>query len=201
VTALASVEAECIVIGEDLGTVPKGFRETMTDWGLWGYQVMLFERSRRGEFLSPRRYRKEALVTFATHDLPTFRGWWEARDLAERQSLGLKVGETRSQRQSSGESLRRALRTSASGQTDFAAVAKYLALTPSRLLMVSMEDLLEVAEQINIPGTVASHPNWRRRLPVTLAELIGHERVRQVAAEMRLAGRGPDAHNTAGMPG
>jgi len=193
VTALASVETACIVIGEDLGTVPKGFRETMMDWGLWGYQVMLFERSRRGEFLRASRYRKEALVTFTTHDLPTFRGWWEMCDLVERQALGLEVGDTRRRRQSARQALRRVLRMSAGAPADFAAVAKYLARTPSRLLMLSMEDLLGVAEQINIPGTVEGYPNWRRRLPVTLEELIGHERVRAVAAEMRRAGRSPAA--------
>src|SRR5262249_10117152 len=45
VTVLASNATQCIVIGEDLGTVPDGFRVTMSDWGVWSYQVMLFERS------------------------------------------------------------------------------------------------------------------------------------------------------------
>jgi len=202
VTVLASVETDCIVVGEDLGTVPKGFRDTMRDWGLWGYQVMLFERSRRGEFLPARRYRKDAVVTFATHDLPTFQGWWAARDLAARQALGLKAGETRRQRQSARRALRAALRMSAREQNDFAAVVNYLARAPSRLLMVSMEDLLGVADQVNVPGTVNNYPNWRRRLPVALEEMIGHERVRRVAAEMQLAGRSASRRSeVGGMPG
>ena len=44
----------CIVIGEDLGTVPPNFRETMAAWGLWSYLVMLFER-RDGTVRSVRR--------------------------------------------------------------------------------------------------------------------------------------------------
>lgn len=202
VTVLASVEAGCIVVGEDLGTVPKGFRDTMRDWGLWGYQVMLFERSRHGEFLPAGRYRKDAVVTFATHDLPTFQGWWEAHDLAARRALGLKAVETRRQRQSSRRALREALLMSAREQNDFTAVVKFLAHAPSRLLMVSMEDLLGVADQVNVPGTVDNHPNWRRRLPVALEELIGHERIRAVAAQMRLAGRSaPGRGEAGGMPG
>ena len=47
---IASVEHRCIVIGEDLGTVPDNFRETLADWGLWSYQVMLFERRWDGTF-------------------------------------------------------------------------------------------------------------------------------------------------------
>lgn len=39
VTALASVESNCGVIGEDLGTVPDGFRERLEDWGIWSYRA------------------------------------------------------------------------------------------------------------------------------------------------------------------
>ena len=48
VAAQESVANRCIVIGEDLGTVPEGFRETLADWGLWSYQVMMFERDGDG---------------------------------------------------------------------------------------------------------------------------------------------------------
>jgi len=202
VTARASVETGCIVIGEDLGTVPKGFRDTMRDWGLWGYQVMLFERSGGGGFLPAGCYREDALVSFATHDLPTFKGWWQARDLAARRALGLAAGETRRQRQAARRALRGALRMSARERNDFTAIARFLARAPSRLLMVSMEDLLGVADQVNIPGTVDSHPNWRRRLPATLEEFVDHDRVRRVAAEMQLSGRSQaERGNATGMPG
>ena len=53
VAALASVEHRCIVIGEDLGTVPDNFRETLADWGMWSYQVMLFERRLGRDFCRP----------------------------------------------------------------------------------------------------------------------------------------------------
>jgi 4-alpha-glucanotransferase len=45
---------------------------------------------------------------------------------------------------------------------------KFLAQTRSRLLAISLEDLLGVIDQPNIPGTVDEHPNWRRRLPVAI---------------------------------
>ena len=47
-------------------------------------------------------------------------------------------------------------------------VAHFLARTRSRLLALSLEDLLNVADQPNIPGTVDEHPNWRQRLPVAI---------------------------------
>jgi 4-alpha-glucanotransferase len=54
---------------------------------------------------------------------------------------------------------------------DFASVAKYLADTPSRLLVISMEDVLGMKNQVNLPGTINEHPNWRQRLPVLLEDL------------------------------
>jgi len=56
----------CVVIGEDLGTVPEGFREQMADWGIWSYQVMMFERDDQGRFRGFDHYMPNALVTFNT---------------------------------------------------------------------------------------------------------------------------------------
>jgi 4-alpha-glucanotransferase len=189
VIALASRECGCIVIGEDLGTVPENFRATLADWGLWSCQVMLFERSPSGEFLPPETYRKEAVVSFATHDLPTFAGWQEARDLLVRQAIGATPGETLEERQSAIAALRRALNRSGSGRIDFAAVVGFLAPAPSRLLIASLEDLLGVVDQVNLPGTTDKHPNWRRRLPVSLEDLADHPGLRAVAAAMQTAAR------------
>jgi 4-alpha-glucanotransferase len=191
-TVLESSDAKCIVIGEDLGTVPDGFRETTNDWGLWSYQVMMFERSRQGDFLPADHYRQDALVTFATHDLPTFEGWRNGDDLVVRRALGLKSGETRRQRQISVTALRRALRLSDSEQTEFPDAVRFLAGAPSRLLMVSMEDLLGVADQVNVPGTIDNHPNWRRRLPLGLEDMHLQEGLMAVAEIMRSAGRSPN---------
>jgi 4-alpha-glucanotransferase len=75
-------------------------------------------------------------------------------------------------------------------RADFAAVARFLANTRSRLLIVSMEDLLGVPDQVNVPGTVDSYPNWRRRLPVILEDLTRQDGVMTIAEGMRAAGRG-----------
>ena len=93
-TALESVAQHCVVIGEDLGTVPEGFREQMADWGIWSYLVVMFERDDDGRFRSIDRYQPNALVTFNTHDLSTYAGWRSFSDLKMKRSLGLDPGET-----------------------------------------------------------------------------------------------------------
>jgi 4-alpha-glucanotransferase len=190
VTALSSMEHGCIVVGEDLGTIPENFRETLADWGIWTYQVMLFERSANGAFFPPESYRENALVSFGTHDLATFVGWRDQHDLAVKQALGIDPGETMEERYGALEALRHALRQRGlETAADFASVAKYLADTPSRLLVISIEDILGIRDQVNLPGTIHEHPNWRHRLPVSLEELKNHAALRSTADCMRSADR------------
>jgi 4-alpha-glucanotransferase len=54
---------------------------------------------------------------------------------------------------------------------DLYAVAGFLARTKSRLLAISLEDLLGVIDQPNIPGTTNEHPNWRRKLPFAVEDI------------------------------
>jgi 4-alpha-glucanotransferase len=170
-TAQESVAHRCVVIGEDLGTVPEGFREQMADWGIWSYQVMMFERDDQGRFRDVDHYAPNALVTFNTHDLSTYAGWRSFSDLALKRSLGIDPGESDDARWHALTMLSDMLRHHAIDRHDLYAVASFLARTKSRLLAISLEDLLGVIDQPNIPGTVNEHPNWRQRLPLALGEI------------------------------
>ena len=183
-----SVRARCTVIGEDLGTVPAGFRETLSQWGLWTYRVMLFEREGDGHFRRPETYPAEALATFNTHDLPTLRGWLEGHDLNSKRALGLDSGESDEARAWARQCLDAALGED-SGGGKLASIARFLARTPSRLVVIALDDILGALEQINIPGTLDEHPNWRRRLPVALDDLDGNESLRAVCDVFGQAGR------------
>ena len=44
ILALESHRHQCLVIGEDLGTVPEGFRERMTEAAILSYRVLPFEQ-------------------------------------------------------------------------------------------------------------------------------------------------------------
>src|SRR5262249_36240784 len=96
--AIESQKHRCIVIGEDLGTVPDGFREHVARYGVWSYRVLIFEREYDGSFKAASAYPPNALVTFSTHDLPSFAGWKAGHDLAVKLGLGLDPGETADQR-------------------------------------------------------------------------------------------------------
>jgi len=170
-TALESVAHRCVVIGEDLGTVPEGFRDQIADWGIWSYLVMMFERDDGGSFRNIDHYLTNALVTFNTHDLSTYAGWRSFSDLALKRSLGIDPGESDDARWHALALLTDVLRHHGIDRHDLNAVVGFLARTRSRLLAISLEDLLGVIDQPNIPGTVNEHPNWRQRLPLAIDEI------------------------------
>ena len=170
-TAQESAAHRCVVIGEDLGTVPEGFREQIADWGIWSYLVMMFERDDQGLFRGVDHYLPNALVTFNTHDLSTYAGWRGFGDLKVKRQLGIDPGESDEARWHALAMLDDVLRHHAIDSHDLYAVAKFLAGTRSRLLAIALEDLLGLVDQPNIPGTIDEHPNWRRRLPVPLEQI------------------------------
>jgi len=189
VTAEESRENRCIVIGEDLGTVPEDFRAQIARWGLWSYRVMMFERGADGGFHPPHAYSERALVTFSTHDLPTFCGWARGHDLLVKHSLRVDPGETGDERAAAIAQLRRALAAQGIERFDFPAVVTYLAATPSKLLVVALEDALGLEDQPNVPGTIDEHPNWRRKYPVDLEDILAGDRMDAVARAAAAQGR------------
>jgi len=206
IIALESRREACVVIGEDLGTVPDGFGEIMAAAGLLSYKVLFFERWDSGLFMRPELYPAQSMVTVSTHDLPTLTGWWTGRDLEWRQELDLYPSVAMGQQERTERVEDRQLLTSALDDLNVmdmtkapqqapakmnielsVAVQKYLAQAPSHIQLIPLEDVLEVVEQVNIPGTIDQHPNWRQKLPVALEEFFQQDSVNAIASAMQQA--------------
>ncbi|MBV8826700.1 MAG: 4-alpha-glucanotransferase [Bradyrhizobiaceae bacterium] len=196
--ALESWRHRAIVIGEDLGTVPAGFRERLAQAGIDGMRVLWFEQ-KDGRFLAPKRWDRTAVAMPTTHDLPTVAGWWRGADIGTRAALGL-LGEpperVRRARGKERTALWRAFRTAgvASGRQPaprtperaIDAALSFVAATPAPLAIVPLEDALGVADQPNVPGTIDEHPNWRRRAPAAADVML---EAPEVAARLGIVDR------------
>ena len=194
ILALESVRNRCLVIGEDLGTVPEGFQAALQDSGILSYRLLYFEHEPDGAFRAPSAYPTDALVAVGTHDLATFPAYWTGVDIDLRDRLRLHPapgqGEAdRRQRATARTDLTAALRRegllSGDGVPEAAPVEaayRFLARTPARLLMVHFEDALGRTDQINVPATQDEYPNWRHKLPADLDAVFGDDRVRGLAA-------------------
>ena len=101
ILALESHRNRCFVVGEDLGTVPAGFREMMSEANVLSYRVLFFEQdSQAGKFLPADKYPRLAVAVAGSHDLPTLRGWLGGKDIELKDGLQLYSSseETASQR-------------------------------------------------------------------------------------------------------
>jgi 4-alpha-glucanotransferase len=195
ILALESQRHRCLVVGEDLGTVPEGFRERMAAANILSYRVLFFEQdTETGEFLPPEAYPELSLSVVGSHDLPTLRGWWEGGDIALKEHLDLypdpeeatRQRETR--RRDQGQlvsTLQREGLLAADGVPEIPILSRaahaYLARTPSVLAMVQIDDLTDEAEPVNVPTTSDQHANWRRRLSMTLDALAQRPRFLDIA--------------------
>ena len=212
IVALESQRQRCAVVGEDLGTVPEGFRETMRAANVLSYRVFAFERRRDGRFLPPSEYPALSAASAATHDLATLKGFWLGRDIEWRRRLGIypdaaaeatETAERRRDRQFLLEALiaegslapeRRDEFLGADGEPTYTAelgavIHAYLGHSQARLMLVQIEDVAGESEQANLPGTTDDHPNWRRRLSRQIEDLVAGPEMARIAAVVNAARR------------
>ena len=217
IVALESRRNQCLVIGEDLGTVPDGFRERLAETRILSYRVLYFEQQ-DGRFKPPQDYPALAAACVSTHDLPTLKGFWEESDLDDRLRAGVLPSQdeflaARDARRADKRALldvlasqellpqgidRDAREDVALTPALAAAIHRFLARAEAGLFMVQIDDLAGEHTQANMPGTTGSYPNWRRRLHVPLTALAQSEAstaiLRAVRAERpRKSGRPPDS--------
>lgn len=195
IVALASVRECCVVIGEDLGTVPVGFRERMAETGILSYRILFFERRDDGTFIPPEEYPALALATSGTHDLPTIGAWLRAEDAALRDRLGLLETDLRAAT-AERERDRALLLDTLVAHGDLAqdardddtaiviAANRYLAATPCAIVMAQLDDILSERAPVNVPGTSVQYPNWRRKLGTDVDVLANDDRLTRLCAAL-----------------
>jgi 4-alpha-glucanotransferase len=93
IIALESHRNKCVVIGEDLGTAPPGFKEKLKAWRILGYDVTRFQRhwdqKPQEPPIDPEAYRDLAIAVASNHDVSTLAGlvlgyhWQTLKSLGE----------------------------------------------------------------------------------------------------------------------
>lgn len=188
--ALESVRHRCLVIGEDLGVVPAGFRRTLRGAGVLGTDVLWFQRGE--DFTPPRRWRRDAVAMTTTHDLPTLAGWWRGLDIAARRRVGASTerAAARAQATRRRERARLVAAIRAAGiETPSAddggtgafveAAIGFVGTSRAALVLLPLEDALARPNQVNLPGIARGYPNWSQRLPGSASQLLDAAPVRR----------------------
>jgi 4-alpha-glucanotransferase len=179
IVALESRRLNCMIVGEDLGTVPPGFRERLAGSRILSTRVLYFERDEAGRFNDASSYPRLSVASIGTHDLPPLAGWWTGRDIDVQRELGVLTDADANRERESRLAARLAVvdllgppvvneAAAIGGEVPkddalFWGLCAFLARAPSLLVLISLDDALGETEQSNVPGTVDIHPNWRRR--------------------------------------
>ncbi|MBW7620829.1 4-alpha-glucanotransferase [Citrobacter portucalensis] len=203
ILALESKRHHCMVIGEDLGTVPVEIVSKLRDSGVYSYKVLYFENDHEKNFRAPKAYPEQSMAVAATHDLPTLKGYWDSGDLTLGKALGLYPDEVvlrglYQDRELAKQGLLDALhkygclpkraghKASLMLMTPILnrGMQRYIADSNSALLGLQPEDWLDMAEPVNIPGTSDQYKNWRRKLTATLEQMFADEGVNKLIKDL-----------------
>lgn len=203
ILALESHRHRCMVIGEDLGTVPEEIVGKLRKGGVYSYKVLYFENTQQTTFRAPKAYPRQSMAAATTHDLPTLRGYWESGDLALGETLGLypdKVilrglyqDRARAKQglldalhhydclpKSAGHHAGRMIMTPVLNR----GMQRYIADSNSALLGLQPEDWLDMATPVNVPGTSEQYPNWRRKLRLSLEAMFADEGINRLLKDL-----------------
>lgn len=193
ILAIESQRAKCLVIGEDLGTVPNEVRDTLARYQVLSYDVLYFagryDTNGWARWRKPSAVNPESLGVIGTHDLPSLSGWWHCHDLQLLGELGILsdadlkplFDERLHDKQALLNALKAdgylpdnyvidALRMAMHEQLNHA-IHAYARDADTRLFAIQPENVCGVEWAFNVPGTTDEVPNWRRKLPCPLTEL------------------------------
>lgn len=205
--AILSIEShrnKCLVIGEDLGTVPAGFREYMFEHGLLSNKVFFRQKNSDGSYLSPENYQYLSLAQASTHDQATAYGYWLDEDLNTFKNCNLYVNEEQFKTNLATRASERALLIRAfSEQNTFFdekcmkdaqeklngqqvpdrleyAVNQYVARAKSAIFLQRIEDIYGQIAMENVPGTTHEYPNWQIKLDLDVEDVSSDGRFAKI---------------------
>lgn len=206
ILALESQRHQCLIIAEDLGTIPMELRVALKEVGAYSYKLFFGERAMDGGFIAPQDYEPQALSALTTHDMATLKGWWSNYDIELGKSLGIYDEETAERilvdRNNAKQRILDSLHGLGSVGEDVPRDASLIKeMTPAltiglerhmcrgscALFSSQIEDWIGVLKPVNVPGTFREYPNWRRKLTVNLEDLDKDSFVRELTAEMTAA--------------
>ena len=192
IVALESARSRCMVVGEDLGLVPHGFRERAAAANILSYRVVRFERDAH-RFFGPQEYPRLAVAVCSNHDLPTLRGWWQSADLDLEHENGVlqddDLAAARERRASERRMLLELLHRDGllpgwvhdpTYEELFGAVHALLGRTRALLKLAQLDDVSRELTPVNAPS-VSQYRSWRRRYGETVEQLAREPLLTHVA--------------------
>jgi 4-alpha-glucanotransferase len=131
----------------------------------------------------------ESVASVNTHDMPTFAGFWRAKDVGDRLAMGLLDERKAADERGARERLRNDFTQQLTARDllhhdsgDMTAVLQallaFLAESDAEVVLVNLEDLWLEAEPQNVPGVPGR--SWRQKLRMTLEQAAADTTVKRL---------------------
>jgi 4-alpha-glucanotransferase len=174
-----------LVCGEDLGLVPACVPQVMHDLGLLSLEIQRMPKNLGREFSHPKDAPYLSVVTPATHDMSTIRGWWEEDRSLTQRFYNRELGRPGSAPSQCEPWLVEAI------------ISQHLN-SPAMWSIFQIQDLVGIdgqlrradaqAERINVPANPKNY--WRYRMHMTLEALLNsHEFTNRIRRLVQQSGR------------
>lgn len=207
IISIESQRSKCIVIGEDLGTVPKGFRGKMYQARLFSTKVLHRQRDKDGNFFKTTKYFPFSLAQVSTHDQPSIPAYWTFYDLETFRKCNLFLTKEQfekacQERLGICHTMIETFKEEGLWEGDVPSrldvmkdprlrrklilkTNQFIARSKSSIFLVRFEDIFGQTEMINVPGTTNEYPNWRLKLPVNISEMESCSEIQEVFEMIR----------------
>lgn len=205
ILSLESQRHKSLIIGEDLGTVPKEIISKLKNAGILSYKIFYFEFDQHGQSLHLQDYPYQAMTTLSTHDLPTINGYWRGYDFELGERFGIYpnpqiLAKLKQDRINAKIKILDRLRENHIeienniNETLSSSISKhfnhqlqnYVANVNTALFGLQPEDWLDMTEPVNIPGTSTQYANWRRKLSKDLDEIFSDPEIQTLLSNINL---------------
>ncbi|MCW2924608.1 MAG: MalQ, partial [Thermoleophilia bacterium] len=197
IVCLESHRSGCLVVGEDLGTVPPAVRTAMREHGASRMYVAQFELDTEHPDAAIRPVPECSLAAVNTHDTPTWATAWADLDDDARRVIVRYLRDVAVLPDGTRDA-----ELLADPVAVHAAVLRLLARGPAGAVIANAEDLWGETEPQNVPGTSSAEaPNWVRRSTRTIDQIRHDETIMTQLKELTSLREGDASIDHLARPG
>lgn len=196
---LESHRHKCLLIGEDLGTVPDAVDQAFPEANVYSSRIFFMETESKDELTPLDQHKAKALTVVTNHDIPTLPATWSEYDLTIRQELGLIADDAALESASNERKHEKWLILKSLEETGLLpdgmsvhpdespeltqalseAIHTYVAQCSSQLMGIQLEDFLGIKDPVNLPGVSSQdYPCWSRKLTVDVEDMFEQPEVK-----------------------
>lgn len=188
ILVLESRRHDCVIVGEDLGTVPPEVPRKMSRHGVRRMYVVQYEA--KGEKPPLPEPPAASVASINTHDMPPFSSFWNADDVDDRLEQNLLDASGAAAERSSRDLMKNEISASLVGNGLLNAwpgddamkvlegLLAFLASSPAEIILVNPEDLWGERQPQNRPGV--PERSWRQKFRMRLEDVQADGTIRRV---------------------